>query len=38
MKKIASEPLVERILDGGVNTVFGLPGDGIDGSMEGRRP
>lgn len=29
MKKIASELLVERLIDWGVDTVFGLPGDGI---------
>ncbi len=36
-KKIASELLVERLIDWGVDTVFGLPGDGINGIMEGFR-
>jgi pyruvate dehydrogenase (quinone) len=29
MEKIASELLVERLIDWGVEVVFGLPGDGI---------
>jgi pyruvate dehydrogenase (quinone) len=37
MDKIASELLVERLADWGVDTVFGLPGDGINGIMEGLR-
>jgi pyruvate dehydrogenase (quinone)/pyruvate oxidase len=37
MEKIASELLVERLADWGVDTVFGLPGDGINGIMEGLR-
>src|SRR5437660_6300966 len=37
MAKIASELLVERLGDWGVDTVFGLPGDGINGIMEGLR-
>src|SRR5256886_15138761 len=37
MRKIASELLVERLVDWGVDTVFGLPGDGINGIMEGLR-
>jgi hypothetical protein len=37
MKKIASELLVERLIGWGVDTVFGLPGDGINGIMEGLR-
>src|SRR5206468_11954758 len=37
MAKIASELLVERLADWGVDTVFGLPGDGINGIMEGLR-
>ncbi len=37
MAKIASELLVERLIDWGVDTVFGLPGDGINGIMEGLR-
>jgi len=37
MDKITSELLVERLADWGVDTVFGLPGDGINGIMEGLR-
>ncbi|MHB1583020.1 MAG: thiamine pyrophosphate-dependent enzyme [Acidimicrobiales bacterium] len=37
MAKIAAEALVERLADWGVDTVFGLPGDGINGIMEGLR-
>src|SRR6201991_5392285 len=37
MAKIASELLGERLADWGVDTVFGLPGDGINGIMEGLR-
>jgi pyruvate dehydrogenase (quinone) len=37
VEKIASELLVERLVDWGVDTVFGLPGDGINGIMEGLR-
>src|SRR5436305_3568094 len=37
MGKIASELLWERLADWGVDTVFGLPGDGINGIMEGLR-
>jgi pyruvate dehydrogenase (quinone) len=35
--RIASEDLIERLADWGVDTVFGLPGDGINGIMEGLR-
>jgi len=35
--KIASEHLVERPIDWGVDTVFGLAGDGINEIMEGLR-
>jgi pyruvate dehydrogenase (quinone) len=35
--QIASEVLVERLIDWGVDTIFGLPGDGINGIMEGLR-
>ncbi len=35
--KIASELLVERLADWGVDTIFGLPGDGINGIMEALR-
>ena len=37
MAKIAAEALIERLADWGVDTVFGLPGDGINGIMEGLR-
>jgi pyruvate dehydrogenase (quinone)/pyruvate oxidase len=37
MKKIAAETLVERLIDWGVDTVFGLPGDGINGLFEAMR-
>ncbi len=37
MGAIASEDLVNRLADWGVDTVFGLPGDGINGLMEGLR-
>ena len=37
MKKIAAEVLISRLADWGVDTVFGLPGDGINGLMEGLR-
>jgi hypothetical protein len=33
--KIALELLIERLADWGVDTIFGLPGDGISGIMEG---
>ncbi|HEX5495786.1 MAG TPA: thiamine pyrophosphate-binding protein [Mycobacteriales bacterium] len=35
--RIASESLVERLVEWGVDTVFGLPGDGINGIMEALR-
>jgi pyruvate dehydrogenase (quinone)/pyruvate oxidase len=37
MTAIASELLVERLIAWGVDTVFGLPGDGINGIMEALR-
>ena len=37
MARIASEAIVERLADWGVDTVFGIPGDGINGIMEGLR-
>ncbi|MER6509921.1 thiamine pyrophosphate-dependent enzyme [Nonomuraea sp. NPDC001636] len=37
MARIASESLIERLAEWGVDTVFGLPGDGINGIMEGLR-
>jgi pyruvate dehydrogenase (quinone) len=35
--QIASEALAQRLVEWGVDTVFGLPGDGINGIMEGLR-
>jgi pyruvate dehydrogenase (quinone) len=35
--QIASEVMIGRLADWGVDTVFGLPGDGINGIMEGLR-
>src|ERR671932_1543940 len=37
MPQIASEVLVTRLAEWFVNTIFGLPGDGINGIMEGLR-
>ena len=37
MARIASEAIVERLAEWGVDTVFGIPGDGINGIMEGLR-
>jgi pyruvate dehydrogenase (quinone) len=37
MARIASEALADRLIDWGVDTVYGLPGDGINGIMEGLR-
>src|ERR1700728_5240855 len=37
MAQIASELLIERLADWGVDTVCALPGDGISGIMEGLR-
>src|ERR671936_1144544 len=37
MEKIASDLLISRLAEWGVDTVFGLPGDGINGIMEGLR-
>src|SRR5205823_2781410 len=37
MADTASDLLVERLIDWGVDTVFGLPGDGINGIMEALR-
>lgn len=37
MARIAAEALVERLIDWGVDTIFGLPGDGINGITEGPR-
>src|SRR5919106_510571 len=37
MAAMTSEVLIARLADWGVDTVFGLPGDGINGIMEGLR-
>jgi pyruvate dehydrogenase (quinone)/pyruvate oxidase len=37
VRRIMAEALVERLADWGVDTIFGLPGDGINGIMEGLR-
>lgn len=37
MARTAAEILVERLIDWGVDTIFGLPGDGINGIMEALR-
>lgn len=37
MAKTAADVLIESIIDWGVDTVFGLPGDGINGIMEALR-
>lgn len=34
MSKSVSEIIIDRLLDWNVNTIFGLPGDGINGIME----
>lgn len=37
MSETASEILVQRLIDWGVDTIFGFPGDGINGLFEGLR-
>src|SRR3954468_18033866 len=37
MATTAGDLLVERLIDWGVDTIFGLPGDGINGLMEALR-
>ncbi|MFI6265424.1 thiamine pyrophosphate-dependent enzyme [Micromonospora sp. NPDC051006] len=37
MQEIVGESLARRLVDWGVDTIFGLPGDGINGLMEGFR-
>jgi pyruvate dehydrogenase (quinone) len=37
METITSQVLISRLADWGVDTVFGIPGDGINGLMEGLR-
>ncbi|MGZ4619251.1 MAG: thiamine pyrophosphate-binding protein [Frankiaceae bacterium] len=37
MQETVGESLAKRLVAWGVDTVFGLPGDGINGLMEGFR-
>ena len=37
MARTAADVLIETLIDWGVDTVFGLPGDGINGIMESLR-
>ncbi|HWC15490.1 MAG TPA: thiamine pyrophosphate-dependent enzyme [Terriglobales bacterium] len=37
MAKTAAEILIDRLIEWGVDTIFGLPGDGINGIMEALR-
>src|SRR5881392_413579 len=37
MAKTAAEILVDRLIEWGVDTIFGLPGDGINGIIEALR-
>src|ERR1051326_5240516 len=37
MAKTAADVLIEGLIDWGVNVVFGLPGDGINGIIEALR-
>src|SRR3954470_4006437 len=37
MAKTAADVLIETLIDWGVDTIFGLPGDGINGIMESLR-
>ncbi|MGH2487594.1 MAG: thiamine pyrophosphate-binding protein, partial [Ktedonobacterales bacterium] len=37
MAKTASDIMMERLVDWGVDTIFGLPGDGINGLVEALR-
>lgn len=37
MSKIVADILFDRLIDWGVDTIFGFPGDGIDGLFEGLR-
>lgn len=37
MAKTTADVLVERLIDWGVTTIFGIPGDGINGVMEALR-
>src|SRR3569833_4280641 len=38
MAKQVSDLIVERLIEWGVDTIFGLPGDGVDGFFESLRP
>jgi pyruvate dehydrogenase (quinone) len=37
MAKTVADMLVERLIDWGVDTIFGFPGDGINGIFESLR-
>jgi pyruvate dehydrogenase (quinone) len=37
MAETVADLLVERLIDWGVDTIFGFPGDGINGIFEGLR-
>jgi pyruvate dehydrogenase (quinone) len=37
MSKLVADILVERLIDWGVDVIFGFPGDGVDGLFEGLR-
>ena len=37
MAKTVAELLIERLIEWGINTIFGLPGDGINGIFEALR-
>jgi len=37
MAKTTADLLVERLIESGVDTIFGLPGDGINGIFEALR-
>jgi TPP-dependent trihydroxycyclohexane-1,2-dione (THcHDO) dehydratase len=37
MSKTVAEMLIERLIDWGVDTIFGFPGDGINGIFEALR-
>jgi pyruvate dehydrogenase (quinone) len=37
MAKTAADVLIEGLIDWGVDVIFGLPGDGINGIMESLR-